>query len=461
MHTVPLAMLATLFGCTSDPLPRPDHTGADDTSVDTDPPLASVVDLGGFTPRNVVVVHVDTLRADSLPQWGSKRNTLPTVSQRTGWIVVEHTVVTAPWTAPSTASLLTSVHQFDHGVRIPQDDGQDHTLAAPTHVAFLKAQAVATALFTGSSVVTNPRWDISRDFDVVQVNDTEPGNALATIAGALDWVDSLGPNERFLAFFQPMDMHGPYRPEPRDRWVWADPDDVPFSLTVPGMIQEDQFRAAYEAASEEERVRMLVAVRAVYDEQMLGVDRALAALMDGLEARGRLDDTLLVLTSDHGESFYDGEPLHIGHGSVLRHEVVKVPLLFWAPDLVDTRVRCLASNMDIFPTIVDAMGLPPMEGTAGSSLLDACRDHTFSASYLYEDGAEALQLAGVESLDAQVVFKCLDGSETAFDLRSDPGARTPLDVADVPGASELAAALHNHLGEVHGKIPDVGCSAAW
>lgn len=439
-----------------DKAPVEDTGPVEDTSL-----VAAYVDLGGVTPKNVVVVHVDTLRADSVPRWGGVHDTLPLLEARPGWVSVERAVSTATWTAPATASLVSGTDLPTHGVRFFDQTRPHDGLMVPTFASYLAEQGLQTAFVTGSSVVTNEVFGLLAGFgDIVFASD-EPANAEGTVRLAIEWLDTLGPDENFLLVLQPMDPHVPYRPDDQDLWTWADPETVPFDVNDVSTAQEAQIGNAFTAATtDEERAQVAESTRAVYDEQVLGVDRAIDALMSDLAARGRLDDTLIVLTADHGESFFDGVPLHMGHGLTPRKEVVGVPLLFWGADTSDAHVPCVASNMDVFPTIVDAMGLAPLPSAEGRSLLDGCRDHAFSGAYIATGGVETLTYLAVQSLDAQLMYSCVDGGTLAFDLVADPFGGDPLPVADVPGGNVLATALDAYVAEVLAALPSLTCAVA-
>ena len=110
-------------------------------------------------------------------------------------------------------------------------------------------------------------------------------------------------------------------------------------------------------------------VNALYDEQILGLDRSIAGLLQMLERKGR-GNTLVVLIGDHGESL--GEHGKFGHGSSLEDEQVAVPFLVHHPDLVGGRKSCLASNLDVLPTLIRSLNLSLPEGLDGRPLQEGC-----------------------------------------------------------------------------------------
>jgi arylsulfatase len=429
-----------------------------DSAEDTEPPAPAAVDFGGFTPRNVVIFHIDTLRADSFARWGGTRDPFASVTARMPWISIDQAVSTAPWTPPSTASILTGEPPEVHKVRFFDDTGDNYSVAAPTFASHLQAMGLATALVTGSNVLTTPEWRLDQGFAYVGQIDAEPGNAEAVVADAVAWLDTLEPDQPFLLFLQPMDMHAPYRADDRDRGAYVAPDEAFFDVDAGEDAQYRVISAALGAApTDEERQRLRTMMRDLYEEQALGVARAFNDLMDDLDRRGLTDDTLLVFTADHGETFFDGYFNYVSHSGFPRHEVVHIPLLFGAPGLTPSEVPCLASNMDIFPTVVEAMGYPPVKVTMGASLLGGCREYAFSSRYEASGGVQTLHFLSAESREAQLVYDCVAGTRTAFDLVADPTALSPVSVAEVPGGAALEAALQGHLAEVVAVFPELTC----
>ncbi len=436
----------------------PTDTAPTDTAVTHPSPVS--LDFDGFIPQNFVIIHVDTLRADALARWGSPHATTPLLDARPGWMAVERALSTATWTAPATASLFTGLDLPTHGVRFFDENGPNHLLTEMTYPEHLGSLGFVTNLITGSEVVLDDgAYDLGHGFQSTSHVDNEPGNAAAIVDEALEWTQSLALDQPFLLFLQPMDAHGPYAPTTGDLGTWADLSAVPFDLSGYPGEQEAQINFALaEAASDAERLAILAQVRNVYDEQLLGVDRAIETLMEGLSATGQLDRTIVVFTADHGESFYDGLPAHLGHGMYTRNEIVRVPLLFWTPVSPTGSTACVASNIDVFPTLLDAAGLTDIAGVEGQSLLGGCREVAFSAEYHADGGIETLDYLSGESLAAQVVYGCATGSIQAFDLLMDPGARNPRRLADVPAAGAVADALDLYSASVLATLSDLSCT---
>ena len=448
-----LILFVVLAACQADKAP------ADTAPVGpADPNLsANALDLHGFIARNVVIIHVDTLRADALPVYGSEHDTLPLLEARGGWVAVDHAVATSSWTAPTTVSVLTGLDPYQHGVR-----ETDHStgllggvVTGETFPTWIADSGVATGLFTGNQLLVGN--GIETGFDDVFLDDNKPGNTEILAGQALSWLDTLPSDQRFVVFLQPMDVHEPFNPSPIDVGTWSTPSLIPFDLRADSIDQEQQWSTALNrATSDADRQAILDQIRDVYDEQFLSVDRSVDGLLAGLQARGRGADTLVVLAADHGESMWEGEPPRVGHGGLLRHELVHVPVLFHAPGLVDELQPCTSSGMDLFPTVLDAMELPQMPNVDGRSMLKGCRDHGFSSLYVDEEG-ERMAFASIESASTQLIVDCHLSTVSAYDLAADPDTLSPLDLTSTSDGAALLGDLDLQLDAVTAALPTITC----
>lgn len=450
-------------GCGSAAERSADETGkpsADETGSPFDTsPVSQALDFGTFAPKNLVLLHVDTLRADSLPQWGSARDTMPRMVARSGWITVERAVASGTWTVPSTAALLSGRDLPYNGLRYFDTSGVVGTLEVPSLVESLHRAGFATALFSGNDLVLDPENGITSGFLHTRAVDEDPGNAEAAVEEALAWIESaVGADERFFVMLQPIDPHAPYTPSADDRGRWADPSVLPFSYDEGTEAQVAKLEIAMaDAASDAERRAIAASARAAYDEQIPAVDRALDDLIAGLERLGRAEETLVIFASDHGESFYDGPPSYLGHGRATRKEVIHVPLGFWGASLTTAHVQCLASNMDVVPTALELLGVAGPGYTDGRSLLTGCREEAFSGVYEFRHGVESISAVSGLSLDAQVVHDCGTGERFAFDLNGDPGAAEARAVAEVAGGTRLSGELEAYVAWVLTALPHLRC----
>jgi arylsulfatase A-like enzyme len=149
----------------------------EDVGPDLSARVDVAVDFGGFVPRNIVVVHVDTLRQDHLALYGYERSTLPLL-EALDWVQVRRHYAATSWTGPSSASLMSSLDIHHHGVRFaesPDPDTLNQTLTMPTFSEYLGALDYHTGLCSGNGYVSEGT-NISKGFDFTCLSKQEPAN---------------------------------------------------------------------------------------------------------------------------------------------------------------------------------------------------------------------------------------------------------------------------------------------
>jgi len=300
---------------------------------------------------NVLFIIVDTLRADHLGCYGHGDIQTPHIDDLASDGARFITVVTsAPVTAPSVASLVTSTHPNFHGVR----DNEFFSLnpELPNLAAVFRRAGYATAGFVGS-VVLDRRYgfaegfdhyddDMSEEFKIYDETYTPQKDELQgtqrraeeVTRAALQWLKAHGRQKPFLCFVHYFDPHDPYDPPP------------PFSDGYPG---------------------------SPYDGEIAYTDAQIGALLTGIMELELNDRTLVVLTGDHGEGL--GEHSERTHGFFLYDSTVLVPLIFHFPPAIPAGSAFASQirTVDVMPTILELVGLPVPETAQGTSLAPALR----------------------------------------------------------------------------------------
>ncbi len=443
---------AILPGCTD----KGDPVGDDSaTLTDTDTPdgIVSVTDLSA---RNLVVVHVDTLRRDHLLQYGYSRDTTPGMHTR-DWKVITGEYGTTSWTVPSTGSALTGLIPEHHGaVRVDEASEIESALTGETLAEVLGAQGFATGFFSSNSILVGESG-FDRGFDISFLQDDFETVFLAGIATeATDWLATVPADQRFFVWLQPMDVHLPYSQLPEYRGTWSDPDLVPFSFDDPE--PDLTFRNAWTAADEAGRAELEQVMADLYDEQILSLDGGLTQLLDSLEASGRLEDTLVVVTSDHGETLGDAQDGVIGHGGNVRQELVALPWMMWHPRLEAAPSECLSSNVDLMPTVLAGLGVAAPAGLDGQVVPDACRDYALFDVYKNKTRDAGLDAIGATDGRYAVNYDCFLNRFAGYDLAADPAMLAPQPIHGDPNYDGLAEPLDAYLADVVAQYPTVSCS---
>lgn len=416
---------------------------------------ADPVPLSDFRPQTIILVNADTLRSDRLPAYGSPRDTMPLFNARAAHQVRASAWATSGWTPTSVPSLLTSQEIHGHGV-VGVEGLEYQKVDGQMLHEWLGENGVQTAFFSSNHVL--PSTSVVEGWgDYQLVDDLWSSDKL--VDATLSWLEDQGPSEPVFVMLQPMDTHHPWLPPDAFRGTFVQESDLLFPISRDTDAQVEAVKAAYMSGSPEQRAALVDGLLAVYDEEILGLDASLERLLLGLEAQGRLEDSLLILTADHGESLYDA-PDQLLHGGTLRQEVIGIPLLFYSPSIVSANLSegsCIASGMDVWPTLAPLLNLPTPAGLSGINLLDDCR--TVARAELFErppNGDYALTEVVALSATGRLEHQCDRGQRYSYDLLADPYGLQP-----VPGVTtqtqDLAAPLDEALDALLTRWPEQRC----
>jgi len=374
---------------------------------------ASLVVAGSCAPEsesrpNVVLIVVDTLRADRLPFYGCPKNTAPflaELAQRS--LVFENAWSPASWTLPATVSVLTSVHPFQHGVgnanglELGPDDEpipvncvppQLETLAETMRDAGYRTYGIASNVLVGAEI------GIDRGFDRFMKLEDEAADAVNTVAES--WRDELLGDEPFFLYIHYFDPHDTFHA--REPWVsilptgddpgWPDviPErdlgthtDLDWLLTRLDPRPEWLGDTRAQDLSPDDMREIMSWIRDAYDSEIGFVDSKIRALFEMLD----LDESVVLFLADHGEEFYEHGDLT--HGQNLYAETVRVPLLLHqpGPDSPHGRVTTSVSTLDVVPTLRGILGLPASAQDQGHDLLAASEKRPV-VSYLPDESGQ-------------------------------------------------------------------------
>jgi arylsulfatase A-like enzyme len=317
---------------------------------------------------NILLISLDTVRADHLDPWGGPGLTPELTSFAARSVVFERTVAQAPVTRESHQSIMT-------GLQVPKHAGHEHWVlpeGIPTLASRLADAGYRTAAFTDGGMVS-AAFGFSRGFERYAEYSADvrvKPHVRAIFDQCLSWVQRTeGPNPWF-AFVHTYEAHSPYK----------DHED---QSSPPLLVRWDREPASLESLAEKiiplgasprwSPDRLLDMAKHHYASEVRYLDGALAGFLRSLEQEGLLENTLVVVLSDHGEGFF--EHGLVSHGNSVYEELIEVPLLLHFPggEYAGTRVRGVVQTVDLFPTVLDFLELPPSDETDGASLLPACR----------------------------------------------------------------------------------------
>jgi arylsulfatase A-like enzyme len=335
-------------------------------------------------PRgNLLLISIDTLRADALGVYGSERGASPLLDRwAEGAVVFDSAWSSSPKTAPAHMSMFTGEPPRVHGVGNLGTAGASRLPASLSPLAeVLRGEGFSTAAFTDGG---NVRAELGFDRGF-QTYAARLGGLPDKLRALSSWL-SRRDGERWFAFLHTYHVHDPYLAG--DAWAGRFADEDYGGEIVgdrarlralmegggdlaPGQHGHDGLVANFWMRVDEEDPADLAHLHDLYTALVASLDRTLAPFLDQLEADGLLDDTLVVITSDHGEEF--GE-----HGGV-RHEqlwseVLRVPLIVRLPGGRAGRVARPVRHEDLTPSLLELLGVPdpagPRWGTSWAGWLD-------------------------------------------------------------------------------------------
>jgi choline-sulfatase len=374
--------------------------------------LAAAAGLGWWayadrtpSPIGVVLITLDTTRADRLSPYGFQSVSLPHLERlaREGVLFAQATSV-APLTLPAHTSLFTGLLPPNHGVR----DNGDHALA-DTHTTLaetLRARQFRTAAFVGS-VVLSPERGLHQGFEQYQgvaADSAMPARqrrADAVMNDAIRWLDTAG-DSRFFLWTHLFDAHRPYDPP-------------------------EPYRSEYG--------------HNLYVGEIAFADSQIGRLLTALEERGLLDRTVIIVAGDHGEALGDhGER---DHGIFIYEESIRVPLIVRAPGLRPTRIDETVRLTDVMPTVLDMLDveLPLVDGVSLVDMMNGRRRNLNLEAYSESLYPERFGWAPLRALrDGR--FKFIDAPRPElYDLSADSVEEKNIYDARRAVAEKMAARL--------------------
>jgi arylsulfatase A-like enzyme len=365
-----------------------------------------------------VLISIDTLRANHLSAYGYERPTSPNIDAfaETG-VLFERVMSQAPWTLPAHVSMLTSLYPTRHRV-----DGNYKLESETTTIAdVLHDDGYRTVAFTAGGWMSRKRNfhtfdefdDSGREWKLADFN-KKP----TSFPKMISWLDQ-DHDEKFFLFWHTKQTHCPYEPDEGfdhfDDASYDGPIEIDGSCSI-------YFDELVDSVTEEDKQY----IRSKYDGAIRTIDHKIGKLLAVLERRGIANRTIIVLTSDHGESFAERGPLRkIGHG-IMYDEVTRVPLILRIPGSLQTgRVAYLVETIDIMPTVLDALGLPMPEGIDGRNLFEAGEDSMAFSERHGNDRRSGDEFA-LRYLDYILIYYEKHDRFELYDLGADPHQRNNL-----------------------------------
>jgi len=437
--------------------------------------------------RNVILITIDTLRADHLNCYGYSKNitkNLDRLASRGALFL--HTISNGPYTSPSFISLFSSDYPSRFLEEV-EDIGEQNPcqFLSENRVSFvdiLKGEGYSTAAFVDSNPYISSYYGYDRSFDMFEdflnLSRSRGSNKALTfktplkrpknlpvrygfnrnlqrivravkynishkksIQGAekvnkrvISWIETLSGG--FFLWIHYMDVHGPYIPHGQ------------YLKFLQWTISRARYRHLERGGMPESSLKLLTDL---YDEELRYVDQAIGNLIDSLEKQGFLDNTFIILCADHGEEF--GEHGSWGlHQSKLYDELLHVPLIITGPGIPKREIYSQTELLDIAPTILDLLNIPKSDVFQGRSLvpllkgLEDEKTTSVTSEYLSENKRgisfrtnEWKYIVTLGYATGQIIH------EELYDLLSDPLEATNLVNIENQKIEKLRARLSCHL----------------
>jgi arylsulfatase A-like enzyme len=424
---------------------------------------AGAVASDGRDRPNILLIVIDALRADHLPMYGYSRRTAPALHAlaRQG-LTFTRAYAQAPSTRPSVATLLTSLYPSAHKAN---NDRDYLARSVPVLPEFLKAAGYTTYAISANANVS-PTFGYSRGFDTFEVWKTESefrvttagrlaasalGSRLSRVLGESSEIvptaDSLtdatlrwarrAARTPFFAYVHYIDPHDPYRPPPPFDRAFDHTTDPPRRGGVDPLTLLPPGREGARVARDLD----------LYDGEIRFADEHVGRLLAGLRSQGLLENTLIVVTADHGEEFFEhGDEIH---GRSAYEEVARVPLIAVWPGRIAPGLRseAMVGLIDLMPTFLELAGGPGPAGIQGRSVVPLLRDpmaRWTPRPLLVQVIQKTFALEAIRDGDHKFVRHTRGpraGLEELYDLRADPLERANL----VAEARARAAGLRKSL----------------
>ena len=388
---------------------------------------------------NVILISLDTVRADHLSVYGYHRPNTPNLTRLAEeGVVFEQAFTPTPWTVPAHMSLFTSLYPSVHSIThlTPQSD------MSKMLPEMLKNAGYQTAAFVAP--VLSEDYGFSKGYDhYFRAKRVRPADIM--VDRALEWLaqDPSRPVIRkppFFLFLHLFDAHHPYEPP------W--PFDTAYVPAYRPNIREISHSHPY-AQDKELSTEELTEVVALYDGEIAYTDFAIGRFLDELETLGLYDSSLIVVFGDHGEGFLEHGLMN--HGNSVYDELIRIPLLVRFPGgrSAGTTVEEPVQLIDVTPTILREVGMEPLPAMQGSFLLGPFQaDGSRRFAYASEGFAACLRTSSWKLIENppsrfEKIPKAKQVKYELYDLKEDPKEQNNLAVTLPDRVESMSRTLHS------------------
>jgi len=363
------------------------------------------------------LIIIDTLRADHLSCYGYERTTSPSIDSiaRTG-VICENVFAQSSWTLPATASIMTGLTVRGHGAEMDVPLGNVYGLdpATPTMPVLFNSAGYRTAGFFNVDLLSED-FGFHRGFNTYSCRENGNGMAGVTVEQAVEWLETtvLESTDSFFLTIHLFDVHDPYDPPSPWDMIYSETGaegGIEWTVTPEGAVADtSQYSQMID----------------MYDGEIAWVDDRLAFLFEQMREMGLAENTIIVITADHGDEFLEHD--YIGHGRTLYQETVHVPLIMTGPGITEGEViQRETGQYDILPTVLKLSGIETPKGVEGVSILG---ETDYSGRYIPASGINTgpdFYQASVVRNGRKVIWNAETDASEMYGLGADPTEQHPL-----------------------------------
>ncbi|UCH95986.1 MAG: sulfatase [Candidatus Aminicenantes bacterium] len=332
-----------------------------------------------YPDANVILILIDTLRADHLGCYGYPRNTSPEIDKlaKEG-IIFKNMLAQTSWTRPGTASILSGLYPKNHGANTREDSLAEEINLLPEILGKYGYTSYAFVANGNAGLPVGFNQGYKKFFSFPERLNKDPLNIHVRSdmvnESLLKFIRKLEDTSNNFIYVHYMDPHAPYIPKEKH-----------FSKSNKMMFPIDFFRSGTIHSLDEDKQRQAVEEMInAYDDEILYNDKMIGCLLQTLKMKNMYSNSIIIITSDHGEEFFEHGDL--SHGLTLYDEQLKVPLIIRLPDKIHMTIDEIANQVDICPTVLSLLKIPIPKYIDGINLLNNKKDpKPYSYAELHKD----------------------------------------------------------------------------
>ncbi|HEX3035792.1 MAG TPA: sulfatase [Thermodesulfobacteriota bacterium] len=411
----------------------------------------------GYRP-NIILISIDTLRADHLGCYGYYRNTTPNIDRLAeDGVLFANTIAQSTWTLPSHMSIFTGLYVSSHGI-ISDDKklGDEHITLAEV----LQDAGYETVAFTEGGYVSEKFGYQGFDHFEGRAKGEKEIDIKIIYTKAVDWLKK-APSRPFFLFLHTYQPHSPYNPPPAFD-IYSDKNYQGIvDVSAPEIVGNDLYY--YQSIQSQMTLDDYLYVIDKYDGEIHYTDHYLGKLFNALKDLGLYDESIIIFTSDHGENFLDHPDSgisYIGHYEMY-DEVVKVPLIIKAPGfpknkIIDTQVE----SIDIMPTVLGLLKINITSRVEGESLVGLVKKGLYDEVFAFSERSlgrkrEFSEYRMIRSNDWKLLLRSKEESGMLelelYNLKVDPKEQNNLHTEEVEVGKSMFAKLQTWMNRHKGK----------